>query len=109
MDAFLRHGLQARDIAVLSPFKAQARLLTVILEQAAAQGADDACGDVEAHTVDRFQGRDKACHLASSVLRLKASCSSSLRHVCSCPLSCAFSCDDDRLMSSVVMSYVRSL
>jgi hypothetical protein len=68
VDALLRHGLQARDIAVLSPFKAQARLLAVILERAAAEGADGACGDVEAHTVDCFQGRDKACHLASSVL-----------------------------------------
>ena len=66
-DALLRHGLPACDLACISPFKAQARLLSLALAGAAARGAAEGIEEVAVDTVDRFQGRDKECVILSLV------------------------------------------
>ena len=54
VDALRNRGLDLREVAVLTPFRAQLRELKRVLPT-----------DVELSTVDRFQGKDAACVLVS--------------------------------------------
>ena len=54
IDALQKRGLDLREVAVLTPFRAQLRELKRVLP-----------ADVELSTVDRFQGKDAACVLVS--------------------------------------------
>ena len=57
-----RSGVLASDVGVITPYRAQRALLK---DQLGADGMDQAAAQVEADTVDRFQGRDKACVFVS--------------------------------------------
>jgi DNA replication ATP-dependent helicase Dna2 len=67
IDFLLHHGVPAADIAAVSPFKAQARMIAATLQRAVGAGAAAGCLTVEVDTVDRFQGRDKECVVLSLV------------------------------------------
>lgn len=56
--AFLLCGVPADSLGVISPYRAQLKMIKNVL--------GNKC-EVEVHTVDKFQGRDKDCILVSLV------------------------------------------
>ncbi|AEO64259.1 uncharacterized protein THITE_131345 [Thermothielavioides terrestris NRRL 8126] len=63
VDALLAAGVPASEIGVVTHYRSQLALLKHTLRALGGGGA----GDVEMHTADRFQGRDKAVVLLSLV------------------------------------------
>ena len=61
----LKAGVRAKDIAVISPYAAQVRLLRSVLP-VALEGVEDA-GDVDVSSIDAFQGREAECVVISTV------------------------------------------
>jgi DNA replication ATP-dependent helicase Dna2 len=57
-------GLKTEHIGIISPYKAQLRMIRQVLHDEQ-QRVD--FSSLEIHTVDRFQGRDKPCMLVSLV------------------------------------------
>ena len=56
------HSSQAREIGVISPYRAQVRAISTQLA-----GMGEGSKGIECSTVDRYQGRDKECILVSLV------------------------------------------
>ena len=67
--ALVAAGVDEADIGVISPYRAQLRVISRCLaEQQARRAPGELLADrVEVHTVDKFQGRDKDCIILSLV------------------------------------------
>lgn len=59
MEALCYCGVEAEQIGIISPYKAQLKVIRHLLRHYGPA--------LEIHTVDRFQGRDKQCILLSLV------------------------------------------
>jgi len=66
VDALIVVGVPAREIGVVTHYRSQLALLRHTLRGLVA-GGDAVVGDVEMHTADRFQGRDKSVVILSLV------------------------------------------
>eukprot|EP00741_Cyanophora_paradoxa_P005211 tig00000852_g5051.t1 len=57
-------GVNASDMGVISPYRSQVRLIASNLRNALGPGVS---ATLDVHTIDKYQGRDKACILISFV------------------------------------------
>ncbi|XP_057549836.1 DNA replication ATP-dependent helicase/nuclease JHS1 [Amaranthus tricolor] len=69
-EALVNHGVEKRDIGIITPYNSQATLIQHVLNMDA----------VEVHTIDKYQGRDKDCIILSFVRSAQkpSNCTSSL-------------------------------
>lgn len=61
--ALLKAGLQPASLGIISPYRHQLKLITQIFHR----DADTKQNEIEINTVDKYQGRDKACIIVSLV------------------------------------------
>lgn len=61
--ALLKAGLQPASLGIISPYRHQLKLITQVFRR----DADTKQNEIEINTVDKYQGRDKACIIVSLV------------------------------------------
>lgn len=61
--ALLRAGLQPSSLGIISPYRHQLKLITQVFNR----DANGKQNEIEINTVDKYQGRDKACIVVSLV------------------------------------------
>ncbi|KAH3743245.1 DNA replication helicase Dna2 [Pelomyxa schiedti] len=59
-------GIQCQSIGVITPYRGQTRCIAAALKQEL-RAQPQAVGEVEVHTIDSYQGRDKDCVIFSMV------------------------------------------
>lgn len=61
--ALLKGGLQPSSLGIISPYRHQLKLITQVFHRDTSSKQDE----IEINTVDKYQGRDKACIIVSLV------------------------------------------